>query len=149
MRLILRWVLLGPALIVAAVLGSPLMDTGSAADASDWQAVTGHEWRVQELDDRPVLQGTAITIVFDRAGGVSGNAGTNRYMGAYERTGSDRLAVSDLGATKMYLDLPPGRMQQETTYLDLLQSVERFTLEDDELTLWAEGERSILFRSAQ
>jgi heat shock protein HslJ len=143
-RLILRLILLGPALMVGSVLG-----TGSTADASDWQAVIGHEWRVQELDDQPVLESTAITIVFDRAGRVSGNAGTNRYMGSYTRAGSDRLAVSDLGATKMYLDLPPGRMQQETTYLDLLQSVERFTLEDDGLILWVEGERSILYRRAQ
>ena len=158
MRLILQLVLLWPCLCLEPALAnnaeptqaaaSAMTGVGSGADASDWDAVTGQEWLVQALDGRPVLDGTAITIVFDRAGRVSGNAGTNRFVGAYQRTGSQSLAVSKLGATKMYLDVPSGRMQQETTYLDLLQSVERFTLEDDQLTLWAEGERSIRYSRA-
>jgi hypothetical protein len=44
--------------------------------------------------------------------------------------------MSDLAAIKKYLDFPPGRMQQETDYFDALRSIDRFTLEDDELVLW-------------
>jgi heat shock protein HslJ len=131
----------------SAVMGSgPVQD--AAANPSEWNRVAEQKWLVQEFEGRPVLDGTAITIVFDRDSRLSGNAGTNNYRGTYKRTGANGLAVSILGATKMYIDLPPGRMQQETKYLDTLKSVERFTLEDDELTLWVGGEPSIRYARA-
>jgi heat shock protein HslJ len=132
----------------SAVMGSgPTRQ--AAANLPEWNRVTEQEWLVLELDGRPVLDGTAITVIFRPSGRLSGNAGTNNYMGAYQRTGAGAVAMSNLGATKMYLDLPPGRMRQETKYLDALRSVDRFTLEDDELTLWAGGEPLIRYTHAK
>jgi heat shock protein HslJ len=158
LELLLIWqcLCLGPVLADneerARTPASTVMGRGAAeepaTDASKWNEVTAQEWQAFQLAGHPVLNGTAITIVFDTAGGVSGNAGTNNYMGAYERTGLDGLMVSDLGVTKMYLDVPSGRMQQETKYLGTLRSVERFTLEDDELVLWAGGKASIHYARA-
>jgi heat shock protein HslJ len=118
-------------------------DEGAPEGSAEWDAITEKEWFVLELESRPVLDGTSMTIVFHRNGRISGNAGTNKYIGAYERTGPSGLKVSNLGATKMYLDLPPGRMQQETRYLAALESIDRYTLEDEELFLWTGSDRSI------
>jgi heat shock protein HslJ len=120
-------------------------DQGAAEGSAEWDVITEKEWLVLELGGGPVLNGTSITIVFHSGGRVSGNAGTNNYMGSYERTGPSGLKVSNLGATKMYLDFPPGRMQQETRYLAALESIDRYTLEDEELSLWAGSDRSIRY----
>jgi heat shock protein HslJ len=145
--------LLGPALANAAgppyTIAHAVMGVGTAGDSaggsSRWEEITGQEWSVLELEGRPVLDGTSVTIVFHGDGRVSGNAGTNNYMGVYRRRGPDGLEVSDLGATRMYLDVPAGRMQQETEYLGELKSIDRFTVEDDELWLWEGPDRSIRY----
>jgi heat shock protein HslJ len=117
----------------------------SAGRSSEWDAIIGKEWFVLELGGHPVLDGTSITIVFQIDGRVSGNAGTNNYRGHYERTDSSDLKVLNLGATKMYRDIPAGRMQQETRYLETLKTIDRYTLENDELSLWAGSDKSIRY----
>ena len=117
----------------------------AAAVSSDAALTTDKEWLAVDLAGRPVLDGTSITVTFHGDGRVSGNAGTNNYMGRYERTGPNGLRVSDLAATKKYMDFPPGRMRQETDYLDALRSIDRFTLEDDEFSLWTGSDRSIRY----
>jgi heat shock protein HslJ len=132
-------------------LGTARADDGESPRtiaSAAWHATTEKEWFVVELGGRPVLNGTSIKIVFHIDGRVSGNAGTNKYKGAYKRTGPNGLKVSNLGATKMYMDLPPGRMQQETRYLEALKSIDRYTLEDDELSLWVGLDRSIRYTVA-
>ena len=155
LELLLIWqcLSLGPVLADngerARTPASAVMGRGAAeepaADTSEWNEVTAQEWQAIELEGRPVLDGSSITVTFHGDGRVSGNAGTNSYMGSYERTGSNGLEVSNLAATKKYLDFPPGRMQQEMDYLDALRSIDRFTLVDDELTLWIGSDRSIRY----
>jgi heat shock protein HslJ len=131
------------------MIASAGMDTrsevGGAGQSSEWDVVIGKEWFVLELGGHPVLEGTSITIVFHIDGRVSGNAGTNNYRGHYERTGLSGLKVFNLGATKMYRDIPPGRMQQEARYLETLKAIDRYTLENDELSLWTGSDRSIRY----
>ncbi|MGH6916208.1 MAG: hypothetical protein ACREJ0_00725 [Geminicoccaceae bacterium] len=43
-------------------------------------------------------------------------------MSSYERTGPNALKLSDLGATKKYLNFLFGRMRQGTDNLDALES---------------------------
>lgn len=146
--------LLGPAALASAAepprTAAPAV-TGvrsageSAGESSRWDAVAGRKWSVLELRSHPVLDETSITIVFHGDGRLSGNAGTNDYMGVYRRSGPSGLEISDLGTTRMYLDFPPGRMQQEADYLEALKSIDRFTVEDDELTLWEGSEPSIRY----
>ena len=103
------------------------------------------EWAAVSLRDRPILEGTAITATFGEDGTVSGSAGTNSYTGAYAATSAGRLHISDLATTRRYLDLPPGRMEQERSYLALLGSADRFTVEEGALLLWVRDSPAIRF----
>ena len=80
-----------------------------------------------------VMAGTTITAVFGDDGQVSGSAGCNRYFAQYTMTGT-LLSIGPAGSTKMHCGTP-GVMQQESTYLALVNQVKTFTIEGDRLTL--------------
>jgi len=80
-----------------------------------------------------VIAGTTITAVFGEDGSLAGSAGCNHYFARYNATGTS-LSVGPVGSTKMYCTAP-GVMQQEMTYLALLNRTNTFTIEGDRLTL--------------
>jgi heat shock protein HslJ len=103
------------------------------------------EWRVIEIDGLPVLQGTEPTLVLGEDGRAGGEAGTNRWFAAYVRHGQG-LAFGAAGSTLMYNDDPPGRMDQEQRYLQVLGRVDRLRLDDGRLELLALGRPVLVLR---
>ena len=100
------------------------------------------------MDGEPVLAGTEITLAFDAAGRVSGNAGANNYFASFERSGASGLSVSPIATTRMFRAEPAGVMEQEARYLALLQAVDAFRLDGNRLELHTAG-RSVLHLASQ
>jgi heat shock protein HslJ len=88
----------------------------------------GGEWVVEDLDGGGMIDGSRVTLQFGDDGRISGRASCNRYFGAYTLTG-ERLAVSQLGATKMAC--APALMTQESSFFDLLGNTQRFSVSSD------------------
>ncbi|MEM8530286.1 MAG: META domain-containing protein [Chloroflexota bacterium] len=115
-------------------------DDGSAQSEEDAMEATdglaGTEWQLVEYGTPDNVQTTLgeyqPTIQFDGAS-LNGNASCNTYGGDYTSSGSD-LTVADLFATEMAC-ADQSAMDQEIAYLELLSTVQTFTLADGKLTL--------------
>lgn len=87
----------------------------------------GGEWYVSELAGHPPLAEPRITVTFASDGRVSGNSSCNRFGADYQLTG-EGLRIGK-GMSSMMACEPP-IMQQEQLFLDLLQSIARFSVAD-------------------
>jgi heat shock protein HslJ len=88
----------------------------------------GAEWLVEDLDGGGMIDGSRVSLQFGDDGRISGQASCTRYFGTYTLTG-ERLAVSQLGATKMAC--APALMTQESSFFDLLGNTQRFSVSSD------------------
>lgn len=90
-----------------------------------WDEVQGEEWVLYRIEDSPVIAGTEISLTFG-TGRLYGR-GVNRYAAPYVRT-DEVLKIEPAGATRKFLDEPPGAMAQEARYLELLAQVDGWKL---------------------
>jgi len=74
-----------------------------------------------------------ISLQFDEDGNLSGNAGCNSYAGGYAMSGNT-LAIGNLVTTLMFCP-ETGVMDLETTYLEFLPRITRYSISGNELTL--------------
>ncbi len=90
-----------------------------------------------------VLEGSEITAKFDEEGLVSGTAGCNNYSGAYQVEGE--IISIELGPlTMMFCEQPEGVMDQETAYLQALDSVVSYRILGDEMVMLNEAGQEVL-----
>ena len=94
-------------------------------------------WTLTSLAGKALTEDTAITLEF-RDGGVAGSAGCNSYRGN-TILDENTLTVSPLVTTRKACDEPV--MNQEMTYLNLLQSATSFEATETTLTIFSGGER--------
>jgi len=136
-----EWIKYG---VIGLAIAGLLVIVGFALSIGD--GLDDSSWVVEEIviDDTPtrVVDGTALTALFEN-GNVGGSAGCNSYNAAYETNG-DSIMVGPAVSTLVFCEQPEGTMEQEATYLSLLQSADRFNVDGDILTL-SQGE-SVLIR---
>jgi polar amino acid transport system substrate-binding protein len=106
----------------------------------------GTSWQVTGYFDGtglvPVLDGTTLTAMFVDIG-VGGSAGCNQYSGRYTVNGNN-LAIGPLAVSQSVCGEPTGIMEQQTAFVNALESASSFELEDIQLTvLDASGETMI------
>jgi heat shock protein HslJ len=112
--------------------------TASVTAAS---SLVGPRWRLAQLDGQPALAGGGARephLIFSRSDTVDrvrGATGCNSMGGAYDADGS-RIRFSQLFSTKMAC-VEQDRMRQETRFLAALESVDRYAISGDTLTLTA------------
>lgn len=141
-----NWLRIG--VIGLAVVGFVLL-IGWALSASD--DIEGETWVVDEL----VVDGAAtspladsiLTAMFED-GTVSGVAGCNNYFASYEVDGGS-IEIGPAGSTQMFCAEPEGIMDQEFAYLTLLDSVDGFERDGDQLTLSQGGNAVLIYRAAE
>lgn len=102
---------------------------------SSWADVTAPAWRLLELQGMAVLPGTEVTLRLAADGELSGSGGVNNYFGSYERQDDHGLSFGPIGATRMFLDDPPGRMAQEDSYFGALSVVDGYRSSEGVLEL--------------
>jgi heat shock protein HslJ len=125
-----------------ALLPAAAAGCGSTA-GERWDEVQGVDWVLVNLEKTPVLAGTEISLTFD-VGRLYGQA-VNRYSAQYEKT-EDALKIDVAGATKKFLDKPPGAMEQEARYLKLLAQADGWRIAGGWLELSRGGDRVLSFR---
>jgi heat shock protein HslJ len=101
--------------------------------------LAGTRWKVTNFNNGVgavvgILPGTAITLEFDGAGRVTGQAGCNSYFAGYRISGNS-LSVDQPGATSLLCETPEGVMQQEQQYLAALQSAGTFQIAGTQLQI--------------
>jgi heat shock protein HslJ len=91
-----------------------------------------HEMAVDGTLKAPIPDVTPYAV-FEN-GSVGGSAGCNTYNGGYE-AGRGSITIGPVISTLMFCEAPDGTMDQEATYLSLLQSADSFNVDGDQLTL--------------
>jgi heat shock protein HslJ len=96
--------------------------------------------------NRPI-PGTEITARFGADGSLSGSAGCNSYNGsfiAYDQT----LRINQLSGSQALCATPEGIMEQEGTFLSLMQQASKMSISAGQLSIFdSTGSRIIEFRS--
>ena len=108
------------------------------------------KWVLQSYGEsgnlKDILVDTEITAEFvSSEGTLKGSAGCNSYFGSYEVEGSQLSIPGPIGATEMYCVGPEGVMDQEQEYLALLQLVESYEINGDELRINC-GNQVLIFK---
>lgn len=112
-------------------------------------ALLDSAWELTAIDGRPVAAGPAPTLAIDAAGGVSGDAGCNRYFGSAE-VDDGAAAFASLGATRRAC-ADAERMAQETRFLEALGTVAAYRAAGDGrlVLLSADGRPRLAFRALE
>ncbi|MGE0597130.1 MAG: META domain-containing protein [Hyphomonadaceae bacterium] len=118
-----------------------------AACAATPSAALEGAWRLESMNGAAPI-GPAPSMAFTE-GRVSGNAGCNRYSGAYRQSG-DRLVLGPLAATEMACigdeGSPQALMMQETAFLSALAGELTVELQGEALELRGADGRVLRFR---
>jgi heat shock protein HslJ len=97
-----------------------------------------------------LIPGTQISLDFDTAGRITGNAGCNTYFANYRVGASSSLTVDAPGAGKILCETPEGVMQQEQQYLAALRSAATFQISGNQLQIRSgTGELAVVATRAQ
>jgi heat shock protein HslJ/membrane-bound inhibitor of C-type lysozyme len=87
----------------------------------------GAEWVVEDIGGTGIVDRSRATLRFGADGKVGGRGSCNIYTGSYALTG-ENLTFGRAAATAMAC--APALMQQEQRFLDLLQQVSRFDIDE-------------------
>ncbi|MAY40564.1 MULTISPECIES: META domain-containing protein [Spongiibacter] len=97
--------------------------------------VTGRYWTLVELNGK-ALEPSPQTPYFSldsETGRITGYAGCNRFFGGYELdAAASRLRFTQLASTMMAC---PDRRETEAAFMDMLRSIDNFSISDETLSL--------------
>lgn len=96
-------------------------------------------WTLVSLDGLTLSPTVLITAIFGDNGNLSGNAGCNHYSTFYQ-INNNSLLVGPYSLGQNVCTIPPDIMHLEAQYLSALQSADRFTIDDSQLTISGSGE---------
>jgi heat shock protein HslJ len=89
------------------------------------------------------IEGSDLTAIFGEDGNLSGSAGCNNFLGVYEVDGDEiRIELGPL--TMMFCEEPEGLMEQETAYLQALETATTYKILGDVLVLKNEADQEVL-----
>ncbi|HKE57727.1 MAG TPA: META domain-containing protein [Pyrinomonadaceae bacterium] len=136
------------ALVLVAAIGDGLLNPAQSRKSFSTgdQPLANTEWHLVSFgrvgEEKPVIQGTTITMKFDADGRVNGSAGCNSYSGTY-RVRGDLLTFGRMAST-MRACLDSRANQQEQQYFAALDSATRFRLSGNRLLIYYDSARSAL-----
>jgi len=134
-RQIAPWLALLPVLFLCI--------SGCTGNQSGSNQLTGSNWLLESYGSpdnlKSVLSGTLVSLNFENdAQTAGGSAGCNTYGGIYGINGNS-IHFSELFHTEMYCIDPPGVMQQESDFIDLLSKAESFEFQAELLIIHCQG----------
>lgn len=163
------FVLLGILLVVAAIFvagctqpSQPARQPGTPAPGqapatastpvslTDNRLLAANGWVLDTMVSKGIqenlVSGTLVTARFNSDGTLNGNAGCNDYFASYVVSGKS-MSIGKVGSTLKACG-EPGVMDQETTYLAVLQTTSTYAVTTDNYLILsdAEGKTNLTFR---
>jgi putative lipoprotein len=96
--------------------------------------VVGPQWLLESIGDSQAAAGSIVTLKLGGDGVAIGSGGCNMFSGTYTLSG-DTVTFSPLVSTRMAC-ADDAATQQETAFLEALQTATRYELTDEGLTIW-------------
>lgn len=138
------------AVLVSLLFWITLFTGAALASAGE---LGGTSWRVTAINNgkqavQSLIAYTEITADFKTDGTIAGSAGCNRYTAAYAVSGKE-IKIERAASTRMICMEPPGIMEQEKLYLDMLESVRSYHMSAGQLRLLkADGSAAVIMVAA-
>lgn len=117
----------GDELVLADADDEELLRFAVASPVGSWQVIDSGG-----LEN--LIPGVQLTATFTEDGELRGGAGCNTYRATYTTEGG-AIEISTPAATRKFCAEPDGVMEQESRYLQALESAERFRLDGGVLRL--------------
>ncbi len=130
------------ALTMMIVILISLAACGGIGDGGEID-LDGTSWELFAYRKTSPIESAKPTLRFE-GGQVSGNASCNSYGGDYQVKG-DQITFGALFMTEMFCTDPEGIMDQESIYLQMLGSAERFELSSSQLVLFMPDGETLTF----
>jgi heat shock protein HslJ len=121
--------------------------TAVVLEAAEPVSLENRPWQVTAYNNgkggfTSVIIGSELSMLYED-GTVSGSAGCNNYNAPYELDG-ESITVGPAATTRKFCGDPEGIMDQETQFLEALQSVAVYTIDGDSLEMrTAEGSLAV------
>jgi len=106
----------------------------------------GSAWVLTTINNDTAIIGNSPTLAFEDDM-VSGNASCNTYSGSYQVEG-ETISFGPLARTEMYCMEPEGVMDQEQTYLEILEAAQRFESTENILTIYSDSGEKLTFQTS-
>ena len=133
-------------LFIVAALATALLATACGEKKkTDAEMITSHEWLLNEIiyDGQEFTEtppGNVTLIFSDSTNRIAGRGGCNNFFGVYEVKENKEITVDVGGATMMACP----HLEFEGKYFELLRTVNKYKVTDDELKLEATREGTTL-----
>ncbi len=125
-------------------LDTPVTLSTQAPVVGSWDLLTYYNGNNAMVS---VLSGSNITAAFTPDGKINGSSGCNGYSAFYSLNGQT-LGISQVKSTKMACD--PEIMQQENQYLALMQKVNTYEMNGDQMVLYTVlGQKILQYKKGQ
>lgn len=105
---------------VAVSAGVQIVKDHACATLDPGDTRLADRYRVLSIGDQPVLEGTDVSIELDGEGNVAGSTGCNRFTTAM--TPGLPTLFGPVGTTRKLCSNPPGIMEQERRFVDILEA---------------------------
>lgn len=103
------------------------------------QSLKDTKWQLESLNEKAIKKIERVaSINFDKENKVYGNLGCNNFFGKFESK-NDLLKISQIGSTMMMCQ----DMQTEQNFLNVLENVKTFKLENSTLELFNQNGKNI------
>lgn len=99
--------------------------------------IRGVTWLLSDIGDKTLNNDIKTTLVFGDEDKISGNAGCNNYFGSYELY-PNGIKISNIGSTRKMCS--EDVMEQEMTYLGILQKANSIKFTDYKLEIDSKAE---------
>ena len=125
-----------------------IADTGKTTGpgVANLELLMHREWVLVSIgpigSEKSVGDAAAITLEFTENDRLQGSAGCNRYFGGYELGAGNSLSIGNTGSTMMMC--PDEIMNWEVRYLQALENISSYRIENNRLLLFTEEEREVL-----
>jgi heat shock protein HslJ len=124
---------------------SPMTDVAPTPGSETSLANTS--WRLVSYgktgSETPAMEGPGVTLKFEDGSQVVGSAGCNTFGATYEVSAGSQLSITKVVSTLMACS-DEALMEQETQYLEALQSAESFEISEDSLSIRYGGGQGVL-----
>ena len=104
--------------------------------------LNGTAWNLTAINETPALVNTAVTAEFN-GGKIGGSSGCNSYGGAYKASGK-KITTDSIVMTLMAC-MDAGVMEQESTFLEILQKAQSFELSEGQLLILSSDGKNLRF----
>ena len=110
--------------------------------------VRGNPWRlvkwVANGADKTIVADSVMSIAFDPAGKIAGNASVNQFAGTYRFNMEGRLEWPRAGFTLTRMAGPPALMAQERAFLESLRRTTHYRVDGQQLVLESQSGATVL-----